>query len=497
MIYIIIFASFIHCEHIPYVLTQTSFLPSVGGNFDNIISENDKVIVLVTSNKITDKEYVDIQIMSEISVEFTEDVFFGIMYEEEAGRVLSKGNFSLPCVAYFERKELVTVFEVPYHHLNTAFVLRNLIYGPRKAESFDELKEYFSDTELTILTREEDYAECFELMKSNEYGIPSFEIVKISKELFDELELNGHKFGIFRSFDSFVEPFDDLESLKVVLIPKFSDLKPKDIAESNATFAVILDYDCLTEYKQILINYSLEYPEFRFGFPTSEIFQYYTFSTKKELNLPTYWIFNYREGYSYELPENATFGEYLSMVRDGKIQKMYISEDIPENNDEQIYQLVGKTYADFINNNENVLILYSDPSRVPDKIEEYKELASLLKDSNINFTYININSNSSPKGFPELTLLPDIHLFTKDNKEGIYMPSRFSINNILRFLIQTLGISYTEPEYTYDEALEDLNYLNEQFFAFPAQYRDAVGERMDHLLSLVNHLEQEKVLESL
>lgn len=490
-------AGFVLCEHIPYTLTSTAFLPSVGGELENILEQNDKVVVLVTSKSITDGEYVDIQILSEISVEFAGEVFFGIMYEDEAGAVLSQGNFSLPCIGYFEKKELVTVFELPYHHQHTAFVLRNLFYGSRTADSFNKLKEYFGDTEVTILTTVSNYDECTDLLRSNSYGIPSFEIVMVSPELLDELELTGHKFGLFRSADSFIVPFDDLESLRVALIPKFSELNPNDITESNATFAVILDYDCLTEYKQILINYSLEYPEFRFGFPTSEIFQYYTFSTKKELELPTYWIFNYQEGYSYELPANTTFGEYLSMVHSGKIQRKYISEDVPETNDGPLYQLVGTTYSDFIDSNDNVLVLYSDPSMIPDKFEEYRKLASLLNNTHIRFSYININGNSSPKKFPNLVLLPHISLFTKDNRDGIYMPMRFSTTNIIRFLIRNANLSIEEPEYTYDEALEDLNYLNEQFFAFPCQYREEIGEKMDELLSLVHELEGKGILEDL
>ncbi|KAH0790648.1 protein disulfide isomerase [Histomonas meleagridis] len=490
--------------HIPYLSTAIGFLPSVEpGNFEQIASQNKHLIVLVISDKINDFEWDTLKVMVSISPEFLGDAYFGVMYESGAGLVLSKGDYELPCVAHFYEGNLTRVSRIPDDISQSLFLFRSWIYDQPTVKSLDSLKAILGHLPLTIFSKETNYNECLSLLLSHTYELEQFEIINISESLFKELELTDHKFGVYRADDNIIESFDDFNSFQKAMIPKYKQLQPRDIIASNSTFAVILDYDYNEEYKQLLYELSHQFTEFKFGFISESLFQYYSICTNQKVDPPSFWVFNYKEGYYYEYQKGTPFKQYLSDVREGKLQKQYISEsEDQEENNEIIHKLVGKSYAEFVNDPEHdVVVLYGNPAFIPNEIEDFKNIAEQLKETSIKFAYINIDLNTSPKPFPSLKVLPHVHMFTKNNKEGIYMWSHFSSNNLLRFICKyaTENVKVKPPQPSYDEMLDEMNFLGQHLFDFPGENQEEIGKELDDLLNAVasSEPEKEEVLEEL
>lgn len=77
--------------------------------------------------------------------------------------------------------------------------------------------------------------------------------------------------------------------------------------------------------------------------------------------------------------------------------------------------------------------------------KEYKQIASLLREKDVTFGFINVNKNQID--IQEVSRLPELLLFKKDDKNN---PKRLEVshifNHLRNFIRDNLGSSYSEPD---------------------------------------------------
>ena len=164
----------------------------------------------------------------------------------------------------------------------------------------------------------------------------------------------------------------------------------------------------------------------------------------KENNLPTIRIIDTTGRYikKYKMEEDINEKNILKFVDnwENKKVKSYVkSEEIPKDNNEDVFVIVGNTFEkEVINNKKDVMVLFYSPWCYHCKalLPKYEEVAKKLKDKNKNLLLTKINAieneieSIDDYGFPKIKFYPG----NKKDKRPIDYNGDKSVEDIIKFI---------------------------------------------------------------
>lgn len=404
-----------------------------------------------------------VEIMSQMSLEFGEKVLFGLILDSQSKQIYEDIQKSLnnqsqplrpPFIAYYDVGRLIYCTNFIYDEVAISSTINFWLKGPKSVSNSEELFQSLGNTPISIISKKSMLKEAFNITsKALKFSGP-IELIQAEDELFNTINLTDYNFAVFVDDDKSINGFSNLEDFFKYSQPHFKVLNLNDATsnlydEPENTVVSIFDTDLKIEYNNTLYELKEKYPQYLYGLAhTNSLFELYSDYTHQKIeNFPEFLIFNREEKFYYPLPENLKksqnsisfiLGEYVKSVNDGKIQKVYMSEEINESisNENEVTKLVGKTFENFVNDTEkDSLIFFGVPDDYPYYYKYFmnakKNISSL--GINLKFGYIEPNRNSSPYRFPKIYSNPHIELYLKD---GTMIPMLNIINEegILRFL---------------------------------------------------------------
>ena len=166
--------------------------------------------------------------------------------------------------------------------------------------------------------------------------------------------------------------------------------------------------------------------------------------TVKENNLPTIRIIDTTGQYikKYKMEEDLNEKNILKFVdnwENKKIKSYVKSEDIPKDNNGDVFIIVGNTFEkEVINNKKDVMVLFYSPWCYHCKalLPKYEEVAKTLKDKNTNLLLTKINAieneieSIDDYGFPKIKFYPG----NKKDKPPIDYNGDKSVEDIIKFI---------------------------------------------------------------
>lgn len=146
------------------------------------------------------------------------------------------------------------------------------------------------------------------------------------------------------------------------------------------------------------------------------------------------------------------------------MEPFFFSEEIPQKNgftgkgsEKLIQKVVASNVKSVIENSPNHYFLLISAVDIgcsqcevcllfiQNFYKEYKQIASLLREKDVTFGFINVNKNQID--IQEVSRLPELLLFKKDDKNN---PKRLEVshifNHLRNFIRDNLGSSYSEPD---------------------------------------------------
>ena len=166
--------------------------------------------------------------------------------------------------------------------------------------------------------------------------------------------------------------------------------------------------------------------------------------TVKENNLPTIRIIDTTGQYikKYKMEEDLNEKNILKFVdnwENKKIKSYVKSEDIPKDNNGDVFIIVGNTFEkEVINNKKDVMVLFYSPWCYHCKalLPKYEEVAKTLKNKNTNLLLTKINAieneieSIDDYGFPKIKFYPG----NKKDKPPIDYNGDKSVEDIIKFI---------------------------------------------------------------
>ena len=166
--------------------------------------------------------------------------------------------------------------------------------------------------------------------------------------------------------------------------------------------------------------------------------------TVKENNLPTIRIIDTTGQYikKYKMEEDINEKNILKFVdnwENKKIKSYVKSEDIPKDNNGDVFIIVGNTFEkEVINNKKDVMVLFYSPWCYHCKalLPKYEEVAKTLKNKNTNLLLTKINAieneieSIDDYGFPKIKFYPG----NKKDKPPIDYNGDKSVEDIIKFI---------------------------------------------------------------
>ena len=166
--------------------------------------------------------------------------------------------------------------------------------------------------------------------------------------------------------------------------------------------------------------------------------------TVKENNLPTIRIIDTTGQYikKYKMEEDLNEKNILKFVdnwENKKIKSYVKSEDIPKDNNGDVFIIVGNTFEkEVINNKKDIMVLFYSPWCYHCKalLPKYEEVAKTLKDKNKNLLLTKINAieneieSIDDYGFPKIKFYPG----NKKDKPPIDYNGDKSVEDIIKFI---------------------------------------------------------------
>ena len=166
--------------------------------------------------------------------------------------------------------------------------------------------------------------------------------------------------------------------------------------------------------------------------------------TVKENNLPTIRIIDTTGQYikKYKMEEDLNEKNILKFVdnwENKKIKSYVKSEEIPKDNNGDVFIIVGNTFEkEVINNKKDVMVLFYSPWCYHCKalLPKYEEVAKTLKDKNTNLLLTKINAieneieSIDDYGFPKIKFYPG----NKKDKRPIDYNGDKSVEDIIKFI---------------------------------------------------------------
>jgi hypothetical protein len=275
------------------------------------------------------------------------------------------------------------------------------------------------------------------------------DLIPFSSQRAAALGLEPKQYYLFRLEDFALVPVQPLlPDLISNMAPNFEHLTPREVSHSRRTiFGITVDLmtedvvETLAFLGSLKLNWSV-------GYLQSPLHNFVNISIGGTLEKsPSFAIFN---------PVNRTFApvspELNAMLRNGSSDlfpalKSFladlppfrkVSQKVPVAQNRTVIELVGRTYREFVNTDQDVIVLYTGAQtleikrwfRLLQKVSEKLEGAGI---SSLKLGAINMTANTVP--FPEILSTPQLELFPaghKDRHHTFY--GRCDVAALLRFI---------------------------------------------------------------
>jgi len=141
--------------------------------------------------------------------------------------------------------------------------------------------------------------------------------------------------------------------------------------------------------------------------------------------LPSLALTEINEGTNYPLKQASeltveTISQFIQQFLDGKLEPFLRSDPIPENNNEVVKVIVGKSFSDIVlDPKKDVLLEFYAPwcGHCKKLAPVYDELGAALKEDNdVVIAKMDATTNDPPKGH-NIQGFPTIKFFPKNNKK--------------------------------------------------------------------------------
>lgn len=463
---------------IPYFKSESSNFKTVNDEqLHAIIRDCNSVLALVVGpfeNEISSK--LNNIFINSVSF-YANFAKFIVLVSSNVPTLVSSFDYQKPFLVYFKNGQIYYSCECPLDENAFAFLINSWLIGYRdNVNCLDDLKKDLTNNQFTLVSRKNDVQSASLLLYNVMPYIGSCELVIGSDSFFKEVNMSNDKFALYRSQDLTLVPVQNsFESIINGSIPTYKVFNKNDFNEENLEYLVLITDQFKNEYHDIFYKLTKEYPEYKIGAVTSEGYPAIQVIISKSISyIPDLFLINPSEGYYY--PNNNLFQNkslksksfaskikcYINDIRAKKINPIYFSEELPqENNNTYVHKVVGLNYQEFIqDDNNDVVILYS-PSFGPKEVfDMFNEVALSLKGEKIKFGIYDNIRNASPMKLPEFVQIPHIEIFPKGDKNNSKpMLSLMNKNGLYRFLKEYSKVNISVQNITQREAFKELETL--------------------------------------
>jgi hypothetical protein len=295
----------------------------------------------------------------------------------------------------------------------------------------------------TIIGLPRQFSKAFDIAKATGATFGPANVVAISPELYESVQLQPRHCAVFRRDDLMIEPFEcTLSNYKKTVRPGFFRAKPKIAKWSDHVVAVYTHQPLFNNVSQLLGALGAHFKDVKFVYFNARYAHLISDFTRETFNNSVINVvaLNFTGGYYFnishiitdELKSNTTFDgrkwhaaliQLCYQIRAKTLQKIYRSETVPPKSPGVIQKLVGSDYGETVTDaSKDVFVMFTKPRcEICDKLYSmYRGIAQVVSrsDNSSLFTSIDVRLNSVEGGFP-LKTVPSIVLFPKANKTDI------------------------------------------------------------------------------
>lgn len=377
-----------------------------------------------------------------------------------------------PTIKFFKNDEIFQYKSVRKADLIVKWVKKMKYYAVQPLFSIDAVEEFKSTAEVVVVLIGFEEADVFHGLSKTLYEI---EFGQCSlKECNDHYKVENGTVILFKTFDEkrsdLVKGFDAEVLKRFIEMNLHPYLMHYNKKSSTLIFekrfpGLFLFYDKSSEkttrLESILAQVAPELKEkvqvVLSGIDKPHEKKLAEFSNIQEKDLPVVLLCDTRDDFKrFKLNNLVSPETLLGFVSDwynNKLSPLIKSEDIPENQEEDEYVLVGNTFDDVVfDKSKDVLVLFYTPycGHCTEVAPIYKALAENLR-HNSNLIIAKFNTDLNDNFSVTLKGYPGIVLWTVRNKaEPIHFSGERTLANFIDFLKTNASLSFTEKEANQD-----------------------------------------------
>ena len=291
--------------------------------------------------------------------------------------------------------ELAFSYEIKEEETDALVFFHNWVEGYELVENMAELKIAIEQCPFTILAHEPTVAEAIELGRKHIKDIGFYQVLAAPHDVFKMLEHETTRFLYYRRDDKVLVDSSTTDIVNAS-IPYYKEINLIDIKKWNSyVMVVLISSNHTREDDDLFLRLAQKYPEFRFGSATRDAIRYASSVMKREISDDDRFYFAFHDGLKYHYEPSMECTEYVEKIKQGRLEKLYMSDDVPEEFDGT---LVGETYEEKIEQRtQDVLVFYHFGT----SNSMITTLRQILSTVDVDFWTIDVRSNSSPLVFPK------------------------------------------------------------------------------------------------
>ena len=480
MFLVSLFFSLISSIFIPYEATETGKIGFLANESFNEVFQYERFMLLVVDENAREVE-ISKTSFAVASTTVSKKCEFAYISVKEIPEITEKIYLDLPYVIYFKKGEKQCAFDLPIEESLVISQINYILDGPTKiANSISDLNKFVSNLDYTIISRVQFSDDAYNLMIDNIEDMTTCGILLATNEVFNETGFDNENYLLFRRDDTVLLPFNGTsEGITDIIMPLYFQATLEDFQYDKGMSVVFMtpEYKESDTFHDIFLTFAEKYKDdFNFRIITEENFHIADRLLGRDLEIvPDTAIADITEGTYYDTHEfdgleiNETWKEkmttFLDKIKAGQIEKSYLSEPIPtqdEIDQDEITRIVGKTFADFINDTEkDTFVMFGTK-------ETYRGLDvlfnNIIHDLNmsdkVKFGAIDIFRNSH-KDFPFLVQIPHIELYKKgENRETRKLFGNNDEKHYKLFIKENTDIDIEVEQLNEQECFFDKIYVN-------------------------------------
>lgn len=461
--------------------------------------------LLVVDDDYSQESYIARNIFASAASAFVESILFGLINAKHIPEYLENCELKAPFILCFRGGEVITGFEAALDDNYCIFQIKSIFLEPKEfVPSLDELNSYVTNLDYTIIARGKSYYDAHNMMLNVLPDLETCGIICAKDSVFKEMGMADASFALFRRDDTVIVPFENsTESLLYASKTYYSYFDDDDFTTKDTIFAAVIQPEELKEddeFHENMLKVAEKFPNFRFGICDDTTTPY----TERVIDhkfgeFPDFAVFNYEVGFFYPTSQfagidiNSTWADMvidlLTGIENGTVKKMFLSEEIPETQEDPLYtKLVGKTYKEFINSTDkDAIIMYIEGESSKGKSEIFQKVAHELNESGIDsirFAHINILSNSDD-AIPELVQMPHVEYYKHGANDSVPMFSHLDEQGLKRFIKKNSGLNIEVEEITPEAGWEEVDIIENAKIRFSdriVKYADRHIEELKAIL---------------